>query len=245
MIMLDATYKLLDLRMPLYLLLAIDGDGSSEIVGLFILAEEMQSVIESAVNIFKRFNPRWTDTKVIMSDKDFTERDAFKNCFPEASFNICLYHTLQSFRREITCEQLGVISAERLRCLELVSKLAYAKSQKEFDTHWYEMKATKLSSIIEYLELNWLPIKQQWVACFKDEALNLEENTNNRLKSIFSKIKSVCSKYASLLHFFHEFSAILRTLRNERNHHYLMALARKLRKPVENQNQASNCMHGI
>ena len=216
----------------MYPLLAVDGDGSSEIVGLFILAEETQSVIESAVTIFKRFNPRWTDTKVITSDKDFTERDAFKNCFPEASLNICLYHTLRSFRREITCDKLGITSAERLRCLELVSKLAYAKSNKEFDTHWAEIKATKLNSVIEYLELNWLPIKHQWVACFKDEGLNLGENTNNRLESLFSKIKSVCSKYASLLQFFHEFFSVLRTLRNERNHHYLMALARK---PVENQ----------
>ena len=57
-IMVDATYKLLDLRMPLYLLLAIDGDGISEIVGLFILAEETQSVIESAVTIFSRCNLR-------------------------------------------------------------------------------------------------------------------------------------------------------------------------------------------
>ena len=77
-----------------------------------------------------------------------------------------------------------------------------------------------------------MPIKHQWVACFKDAALNLGENTNNRLESTFSKIKSVCSKYASLLQFFHEFFSVLRTLRNERNHHYLMALARK---PVENQ----------
>ena len=97
--MLDATYKLLDQGMPLYLLLAVDGDGPSEVVGLFILAEETQSVIQSAVTIFKHFNSRWTDTKVRMSDKDFTEGDPFKNCFPEASLNICLYHTLQSFRR--------------------------------------------------------------------------------------------------------------------------------------------------
>jgi len=103
MIMVDATYKLLDLRMPLYLLLAIDGDWSSEIVGLFILGEETQSVIESAVTIFKHCNPHWTDTKVIMSDKDLNERDAFKNCFADTCLNICLYHTLRSFRREITC----------------------------------------------------------------------------------------------------------------------------------------------
>ena len=214
-IMVDATYKLLDLRMPLYLLLAIDGDGISEIVGLFILAEETQSVIESAVTIFKRFNPSWTETKVIMSDKDFTERDAFKNCFPDASLNICLFHTLGSFRREVTCEKLGITSAERLRCLELLSRLACAKSRKEFEDTWEEIKATKIKSVIEYLELNWLPIKDQWVACFKDKTINLGENTNNRLESMFGKIKSVCSKHAILIHFFHKFFSVLRSLRND------------------------------
>ena len=73
------------------------------------------------------------------------------------------------------CGKLGITAAEGLQCLELVFKLAYTKSSKEFDTHWAEIKATKLNSVIEYLELNWLPIKHHWVACFKDEALIHDE----------------------------------------------------------------------
>ena len=73
---------------------------------------------------------------------------------------------------------------------------------------------------------NWDPIKDQWVPCFKDTALNLGETTNNRLESINSKIKSVCSKYGSLLQFFTEFFAVLGALKNERQHHRLMACAR-------------------
>ena len=33
-LMIDATYKLIDLKLPLYLLLCIDGNGQSEIVGM-------------------------------------------------------------------------------------------------------------------------------------------------------------------------------------------------------------------
>jgi len=80
-----------------------------------------------------------------------------------------------------------------------VSKLAYAKSQKEFDTHWDEIRATKLNSVIEYLELNWLPIKNQWVACFKDEALNLGENTNIHLESTFQHLRSGADKIKLLV----------------------------------------------
>ena len=226
-ILVDATYKLLDLRMPVYLLMCIDGDGLSEIAAMFLLAEETKEVVQSAIQIFKKTNPSWNKTKVILSDKDFTERDAFVGCFPGAALNICLYHTLRSFRREVTCEKMGITAAERLRALEILSRIAHSKSQQAYDKHLNELKNTKLKSVIDYVLINWEPIKKQWVTCFKDEYLNLGETTNNRLESTFSKIKSVCSRYASLMQFFTEFFSVLKCLRGERNHHYLMALTRK------------------
>ncbi|PFX12216.1 Zinc finger SWIM domain-containing protein 1 [Stylophora pistillata] len=122
------TYKLLDLRMPVYLLICIDGNGLSEVVAMFIVSEETREVIKATVELFKKHNPSWDKTKVVMSDKDFTERDVFKACFRAASLNICLNHTMRSFRREMTCEKMGITSAERLRVLELLSSLAYFKS---------------------------------------------------------------------------------------------------------------------
>ena len=41
----DVTYKLLDLRMPVYLLLVVDGNGLSEIIGLFLVEEESKEAI--------------------------------------------------------------------------------------------------------------------------------------------------------------------------------------------------------
>ena len=164
-----------------------------------------------------------------MSDKDFTEREAFTSCFPSASLNICLYHTLCSFRREITCEKMGISSAERLRCLEVLTQIAYSRSSKQYQNHQKSLRNIS-SSVKEHIELNWLAIKDRWVSCFKDKTLNLGENTNNRLESTFSKIKSVRSKYTSLMQFFHEFFSVLKSLRNERKHNYIMALTRK---PIE------------
>ena len=63
--------------------------------------------------------------------------------------------------------------------------------------------------------------------CCKDLYQNLEETTNNRLESTFSKIKSVCGRYSTLLHFFMDFSSVLGTLRNEPNHHYIMSFAKR------------------
>ena len=152
--------------------------------------------------MFKKQNPCWFKTKVIMSDKDFTEYDAFTSCFSGASLNICLYHTLRTFRREVTCEKLGISSAERLRPLETLSRMAHSKTAIDYDQALDELKASNMKILTEYVLQNWDPIKDQWMVYFKDKTFNLGETTNNSLESIFSKIKSVCSRYASLMQFF-------------------------------------------
>ena len=60
--------------MPVYLLLVVDGDGLSELVALFILTDEVKVVIESIVNVFKKYNEALSKTHVIMSE--------LSSCFP-------------------------------------------------------------------------------------------------------------------------------------------------------------------
>ena len=162
-----------------------------------------------------------------MSDKDLVEREAFSKCFANATLLICLYHTLRSFRREVTCEKMGITSAERLRCLEILQLRAYSKTPEDYTKKLEMLKNTKLDSVISYFMENWDPIKNQWVFAFKDSHIDLGETINNRLESTFNKLKSVCSKYASLMQFFSEFFTFLGAIRNDRNHHHLMTLSRK------------------
>lgn len=227
MLLVDATYKLLDLRMPLYVLMVVDGNGLSDIVGLLIVAEESEAVITSAMESFKQHNTAWVKTSVIMSDKDFNERQAFAKCFPGASLLICLYHTLRTFRREITVEKMGITSDERDRALEMITKIVYSKSEEAYEANVEELKAAKWKAVADYFLDNWHPIKEQWVACFKDLVFNLGETTNNRLESTNAKIKSVCSRYGSMLQFFTEMSAVLGALRNERHHQQIMGASRQ------------------
>ena len=88
------------------------------------------------VQAFKSVNPRWVDTKVVMSDKDFNERNVFKKEIPQATLQIYLFHTLRSFRREITTEKMSIRPGERDRVLEIVTKLAYSKSEAEYDPNY-------------------------------------------------------------------------------------------------------------
>lgn len=225
-ILVDATYKLLELRLPVYVMMGIDGDGQSEIIALFILGEETKVVVKKIVEIFKKHNPNWVRTTAIMSDKDFNEREAFSGSFPQARLLICLYHTFRTFRREVTCEKMGITSEERFRCLEIIQKMAYSKTPIEFETLVETLRLTKLQSVITYFEENWENIKEQWVFAFKNEVFNLGETTNNRVESNFNKLKSVCTKHTNFIQFLTEFFSFLDVIRNERNHHHIMAISR-------------------
>lgn len=50
--------------------------------------------------------------------------------FTNAELLICLFHTVRSFRREITTEKMVVTSGQISMCLELVHQMAYAPSEK-------------------------------------------------------------------------------------------------------------------
>lgn len=90
-IFIDATHKLNELRMPLYVLLVEDGNGESEVVAIWIVVNEDASSIKKMVNLFKLHNKNWHKTTTIMSDKDFVEREVFKEEFPDAHLHIIMF----------------------------------------------------------------------------------------------------------------------------------------------------------
>ena len=90
-LMIGATYKLNELRMPMYLMLVINSNGSSEIVSIFLTVLETKEAISKMVQSLKLVNPSWNRTGVIISDKDFNERAIFKEEFPGVSMHIVCF----------------------------------------------------------------------------------------------------------------------------------------------------------
>ena len=133
LVCLDATYKLLNLGLPVFLMLCEDSNGQSEIIALFMVASEDATNIRWMLDTFKKLNPKWNNIRVVMADKDLKERGIIKKEFPNASTLICLFHTLRTFRREITCDKMGITAGQRATCLELIQKLAYSSSEEEYN----------------------------------------------------------------------------------------------------------------
>ena len=214
----DATYKLLELGLPVYIMVSEDSNGQSEIVAVCLLVLEDMDSVMWMMNSFKHHNSKWARIRVVMADKDIGERDVIKSCIPQASVLICLFHTLRSFRREITCEKMGITSGQRTMCLEYIQKMAYAYSESEYTKLCDEFKKSAPKEIIAYFDENWHGIREEWVLGMKSCCGNFLNFTNNRLESINGKLKQVINRHSSLEEFVENFFIILAALWTERDH---------------------------
>ena len=115
-------------EMPLYIFLVCDGNGQSKIVAACLVASEQRVVIEKMVNVFKEHNSAYSSTRVIMTDKDLNERDFLSEAFPNATLQLCLFHVLRTFGREVTVEAMSIRSAERSVALDILQKITYCSS---------------------------------------------------------------------------------------------------------------------
>ena len=218
MLFIDATHKLNELRMPLYVLLVEDGNGDSQIVSLWLVASEDAITIKSMLLIFKKHNEDWSRTLTVMSDKDFCERNTFIQEFPQATLLICLYHVLRTFCREITSDKMGITAAERLHVLDILQRMSYATKEETYFAIYKELQQTGLKTITDYFNDNWHQIRNEWVCGLKDDNLTFQNHTNNCVESINQKLKSVISKFARLPQFCCELLKVLSSFHIERDH---------------------------
>ena len=67
----DATHKLNDQNMPLYVFLAVGSHGENHIVTTFLVVRENETMVETSLE----FNPEWIQIQTVVTDKDFIERN--------------------------------------------------------------------------------------------------------------------------------------------------------------------------
>lgn len=152
LIFVDATYKLLEMRFPVYIMLVENGNGQSEIAAVFLLMDETELSISYMVKAFKKHNSDWKSVRVIMADKDMTERTVFAAAFPQAELLICLFHTFRTFRREIVTDKMGITSGQRNLCLEIVQQLAYATNEESYSNIYIAGSVNQL--LLQFLSIS-------------------------------------------------------------------------------------------
>uniref|UniRef100_A0A7M5WSU9 ZSWIM1/3 RNaseH-like domain-containing protein n=2 Tax=Clytia hemisphaerica TaxID=252671 RepID=A0A7M5WSU9_9CNID len=151
----DATYKLLEIRLPVYIFLVEDSMGLSEVVGVSVLVNEMKETIVWLIDTFKKLNP--SKVRVVMADKDFNERDTISKlwCCPVL---ICLFHSLKAFKRGIADLKISKTDSDTAK--ELFEKMCYSFSMDVYNDTYKDLKALGNTQIWNYFYKNWHPIRQ-------------------------------------------------------------------------------------
>lgn len=215
-ICIDATYKLLNIGAPLYIILNEDGNGESCIIAVAVLIKEDKETLEWFLEKFKKCNSSWQQIQNIMSDKDFTERDVLRSVFFDAQLQICIFHVLKIFQREFTVDKYKISSNTKMELLELLQSLVYSKSEDRFEDNLQKIKNRFPNRIYEYLKENWVSIKEEWCPFISNKRNNFLNTTNNRLEGINAKIKAVCQKHRSLEQFLDELYLVITSLEKEK-----------------------------
>ena len=106
----------------MYIFLVEDFMGESEIAGVGLLVSENAESLRWLLNAFKGNNVN-DQSRVIMADKDVNERHMLKECFPTAPVLICLFHTLRSFKRELSEKRFSLSESQNITLKELFQNM--------------------------------------------------------------------------------------------------------------------------
>ncbi|XP_037282544.2 zinc finger SWIM domain-containing protein 3-like [Rhipicephalus microplus] len=223
----DATYKLLEIRTPVYVMHVEDSNGDTETVCVAILVNESAPTIKWMLEKFKELHPSWPKVKCVMADKDLLERDLLKESFPQSKVLICVFHTLKTFRREIACNKMNITAEERDQALALLQKMVLSRSSEKFEELQLEFDNNVCQEIRSYYDKNWRPIKDEWYTGPKFMSENFNNTTNNRIESLNAKLKSVIKKNSSLEEFVCSLFTVLNALSDERDHRALTSISKR------------------
>lgn len=169
------------------------------------------------IDVFKQCNSAWEKTEVIIGDKDFVDRDIYNEKLEKAVLQICLFHVLCTFNREINKSKRNITKQQRLEALELLEKITYSRSAEEYDRLYRQLVDLELPDVIDYFNSNWHNIKEQWTLWGRNQHANYLNATNNRTESLNKTIKMVDDRYANLDTFFENLSMSVFVIESEKD----------------------------
>lgn len=198
LVIFDATYKLNNYKLPLFVLLAVDGNGESEVIAFFIIQSESKMCVGAMLDFFKENNKAWEKVKLVVGDKDFADRNVIVEKFPSAKIQICLFHALRTFKREIPSKLGDLNSTLKKKALEIFTDLTYSESEEAYDINYSKLMSLNVLDLTNYYNNNWHCIKDEWVLYEQNRNFIIKNRTTNRLESLNQNIKSVVTRFISV-----------------------------------------------
>lgn len=154
---------------------------------------------------------------IVLGDKDFADRSVFKEKLPQIQTQLCLFHVLQNFKREITTTKRGITEIERKRVLAVITDMVYSVSEESYDSLYEELYNLDLLDVMEYFNTNWHGIRLEWALFGRNKYSNYLNYTSNRVESLNQKIKLIITKQSTLTKIFSDLNICIASISSEKD----------------------------
>lgn len=200
----DATYKVVQWGLPLFLMVVVDEHGASIPAAYFMVSEESNTAIDEVLGYIKSFVPEW-DPRVFMMDKSAAEMLAVRTRFPNAIIILCEFHVKQAWLRSLVSSKRGLKKEEQHRVYNYLNKILKANSQSMAQVQVQALcdfienyKGGKLDHIWTWFADNWLPCLPQWCSAYWAHVFTRGFTTNNYTETLNKVLKSMLCLRADL-----------------------------------------------
>ncbi|GFY64218.1 SWIM-type domain-containing protein [Trichonephila inaurata madagascariensis] len=213
----DISFRCFETDVFMYLFLAEDSNGKNHVVSLgFTVTEDMESLLW-LLNTFKRNNPNWRRTKIIVLDSEIKQRDVIHNVFPGPCIVITLQHALKSFKKGIEIiNELNVVPVEQIQLsLELFKNMYLVHRQTDYEMYYQQFMLLH-GSVVEYFQEVWLPIQNQWRTGLDFYHENIFSSLNFHLEYFDDTIKLISDAESFIFEFIRKVFLMLFLKRNEK-----------------------------
>ncbi|KAE8750035.1 hypothetical protein FOCC_FOCC003159 [Frankliniella occidentalis] len=185
----DSTYCTNKYDMPLMAFLCLDENGNGRVAGYCLMRDESKANVKNAVSAFCAAHPTaQSKVRTVLVDKDYNEREAIRELFPDAVIHICLFHTLQIFQRQSKTEP----DKENVRIV--LEGIAYSESKEAYIELYDKLKSVASALFIKYFDENWNNCHECWALFHRDMSVNCGQTTTNIAESHNQKIKAILKK---------------------------------------------------
>ncbi|KAK3931288.1 hypothetical protein KUF71_025548 [Frankliniella fusca] len=191
-LLMDHSYKVNRNRMPVCVLMVMDGDGNGRSAGYAFVADEQQFTVSEVLTAFRESITEDVASKLttIIIDKDPSEIAAIENVFPEVHIQLCSFHVSK------TLKEKSVKKSDRVK--ETLDNLKYVQSEEGYTSLCTELKKMASPTFVKYFEENWEKCPQAWSYRDKKHGLNFGNTTTNRVENHNSKIKMILNSNSPL-----------------------------------------------
>jgi hypothetical protein len=186
-VMLDCTYSTTTSNMPLCVLVGVDHNNSTFIIGTSLLIHETVDYFMWVLgSLLETSQVLGSAVKTILTDFD----KAMELVFPSAAHQLCVWHLFLNFAKRFK----GQMSHDDFeRASGMLSSLAYAKTVDAFDQALTLLRSI-FPSAFGYLEEVWLPVRQKWAFYSTSRNVNLGCVSTSRVEGTHAVIKRCLTK---------------------------------------------------